>query len=93
MDRDNRARSIPPSQLPTVDEAVRMYESSGGRLTDPAHFGTDPLNGEKWEIRDRAFRERYPSFASIFHALVNGNNLPFKQALLFFIDITRRLSA
>ena len=69
-----------------------MYESSGGRLSDPAHFGSDPLHGERWEIRDQAFRRRYPSFSSICHSVVNGDSLPFKQALLFFTDVTTRLS-
>ena len=92
MADDNRAQHISPTLLPTADQAVLSYERSGGRLTDPSHFGNDPLHGDRLDIRDRAFRQRFPSFASIFHALVNGDKVPFKQALLFFMDLTRRLS-
>ena len=94
MELNNRAKAISPSQLPTADQAVQMYESSGGRLSNPAHFGSDRLHGERWEIKDQAFRQRYPSFSSICHSVLNGGSLPFKQALLFMIDVhvTTRLS-
>ena len=92
MQQDNRARVIAPSLLPSTDQAIRLYERSGGRLSDPTPFGSDPLHGERREMRDQAFSRRYPSIDSIFHRLVNGDNLPYKQALLFLIDLTRRLS-
>ena len=93
MQQDNRARAITPSLLPLTDQAVQLYESSGGRLSDPTPFGSDPLHGDRQEMRDRAFHQRYPLFDSIFHQLVNGDNLAFKQGLLFLIDLNRRLSA
>ena len=69
-----------------------MYESSGERLSDPADSGSDPLHGERWEIRDQGFCRRYLSFSSVCHSVVYGDSLPFKQALLFLIDVPTRLS-
>ena len=92
MQRDNRTRAFTPSLLPPTDQAIQLYESSGGRLSDPTPFGTDPIDGDRREMRDQAFRRKYPSIDSIFHRLVNGESLIFKQALLFLIDVTRRLS-
>ena len=92
MQQDNRARPITPSLLPPTDRAIQLYESNGGRLTDPTPFGTDPLQGDRREMREQAFNRRYPSIDSIFHRLVNRDNLLLKQALLFLIDVTRRLS-
>ena len=95
MDRDNRARKIPQSLLPSTDQAVQLYRGNGGRLTDPAPFGSDPLasNHDRQHIRDQAFRERFPSFDFVFHRLVNGDSSLFRQALLFYIDITKRLAS
>lgn len=92
MEGNNRARAISSSQLPTADEAVQMYQTDGGRLSDPVLFGSDPLSGERVDMRDQAFQRRYTSFSRIFHTLVNGDSVLFKQALLFLIDITTRLS-
>ena len=85
MQRDNRTRAFTPSLLPPTDQAIQLYESSGGRLSDPTPFGTDPIDGDRREMRDQAFRRKYPSIDSIFHRLVNGESLIFKQALLFLI--------
>ena len=72
-----------------------MYKGNVGTLTDPAPFGVDPLanNHEKKCIREASFSARYPSSADIFHQLVNGIATPFKHALLFYINITKRQSS
>lgn len=94
MMRDNRAQRIDMNYLPSPHQAARMYEDAGGRLTDPAPFGTDPIADcpEKKRIRDCSFTDRYPSVSELFHEVVNDNSHNFKLALLFYIDITRRLS-
>ena len=43
-------------------------------------------------IRAQAFDDRYPSYDAIFHEVVNLNPMLFKNALLFYIDVTYRLS-
>ncbi len=90
----NRAQRINMSNLPSPHQAARMYAEAGGRLTDPAPFGADPIADcpEKIRTRDSSFKERYPSLSQLFHEVVNGNSRNFKLALLFYIDITRRLS-
>ena len=59
---DMFSRAIPPL-LPNTEEANRMYRASGGRLTDPLPFGSDPLEhlGDRKRLREQAFSERYPS--------------------------------
>ena len=95
MGQENRARQITPSVIPPPEQAVQMYRDNVGRLTDPAPFGNDPLanNHEKKRIREASFRARYPSYEDIFHQLVNGIATPFKHTLVFYIDITKRLSS
>lgn len=94
MGRDNRARWIPATLLPDPQQAVQMYRDSGGSLTDPAPYGNDPLaeNDHKRKIREQSFGERF-SLETVFHKLVNGDYSPFREAVLFYIDVTRRLSA
>lgn len=81
--------------MPQPQQAADEYRSNGGRLTDPDHIIKDPLfnDAAKIEIRLHTFVKRYPSFDTIFHNLVNGNNVMFKDALKFFIDVTFRLAA
>ena len=64
------------------------------RISDEFGFGEDPLQGNntKISIRARAFHDRYPSYDAIFHDAVNLNPILFKSALLFYIDVTYRLS-
>ena len=92
---DNRVKSIDVGILPTPEEAVQMYENAGGSITDPGCFGIDPLaqHPDKSRIRETSFSDRYPSISDIFHDVVNGNSARFKQALVFCIDITKRLSS
>lgn len=94
MNQDNRAKKISDNILPTSEAAVHLYRTTTGSLTDPSQFGRDPLESDpsKQCIRENAFNGRFPSFETIFHNLVNSNCSLFKQALLFYIDVTRRLS-
>ena len=93
MNSDNRVRRIQPSLLPHMQEAIDLYTSNGGSLSDPKIFGEDPLasNSSKKQIRLAAFTAKY-SFDDIFHEVSNGNGTTFKSALKYFIDITYRLS-
>ena len=71
-----------------------MYRRGGGRITDPAGFGVDPLLADtaKSEIRRQSFADHVPSFAPIFSTLVNGDDRLFREGLIFLCDITYRLS-
>ena len=91
---DKRVKRIPTHLLPSTSEAMHLYRVAGGSITDERGFGVDPLRGnmEKQQTRQKAFLQQF-NFEHIFHALVNGNYTLFKEALLFFSDITFRLSA
>lgn len=90
---DNRAKHVPLGILPTSQEAVYRYVNVGGAITSAHEFGVDLLADfdEKKKLRHDGFVLQY-SFERVFHLVVNGNNELFKEALLFFIDITYRLS-
>ena len=94
MATDNRAKRIGVQLLPSPTSAVELYEQSGGRIRDQSNFGIDPIaeNPTKCTTRLHAFYERFPSFEEIFSNLVNGSTRPFKNALKFYISITRRLA-
>ena len=94
MHRDNQVTRLDLRHLPSASQAVSMYHQEGGRISDEAQYGEDPLHGDaaKSSIRTQAFGDRYPSFDNIFHELVNSNPSLFKSALLFYIDVTYRLS-
>ena len=93
MRTNNGITRLDLGNLPCSSQAVGMYQQDGGRITDETKFGEDPLQGDiaKASIRAQAFNEKYPSFDIIFHELVNSNPLLFKNALLFYIDVTFRL--
>ena len=91
---DNRVKAIHHSLLWNPAEAAEMYWPGGGRITDPASFGVDPLldDNSKLLICSQAFRDCFPSFEPIFHNLVNGDDRVFRKGLKFYSDVTYRLS-
>ena len=94
MLQNNCARRIDHRLLPSTSDAIQLYHQSGGQLTDPYAVGQDPLeaNALKLGIRHEAFYKKYPTFKIVFSSLVNGDSSIFKNALKFYISITRRLS-
>ena len=93
MRNNNRVKVIDPSLIPSVTDAVKEYQQAGGHLRDPHQVGSDPLCVMKQEIRKQAFSERYTSFQAIFSALVNKDSTMFRNALIFYIDVTYCLSS
>ena len=94
MLQDNRTKRISPTLLPDPILAADMYRNGGGRLTDPEPYGLDPIANDlvKEDIRKKAFFDKYDSFDNIFNQLVNERPQMFKEALLFYINVTKRLS-
>ena len=43
-EQNNHAARIPTGHIPTADEAVQSFYSSGGHLSPMSQFGTDPLS-------------------------------------------------
>ena len=90
----NRVQQIPnPSIIPSVDEAIAMYENAGGNITRESSFGIDPLKDNDLLIarREELFRQNNYSFENMFGSIVNGNSTSMERALLSFIDITRNM--
>lgn len=63
-------------------------------VTENSMFGKDPLisDSQKRESRRRAFEAWYPSFQVIFSEMVSGKDSTFKETLLFYVNLTYRLS-
>ena len=91
--RDNRTKDISSALLPLPSDAVASYESSGGHITPPKAYGMDSLSDDqqKKAMREEAFERKF-SLESIFDSVVNDNGESFETALLFFTDVTHRLS-
>ena len=90
MEQTSCAVKLPDELIPSVSEAVRIYEEMGGNLTRDATFGIDPLTAraDLIESRERLFLSDQPSGQSIFADIVHGQSPSLKQAILYFVDIT-----
>ena len=90
MEFDNRARKIRSTLLPSTSEAVEAYP---GNISEPCGYGRDPLESSvyKKRVRYESFCSRF-SFQLLFSEVSNGCGSSFAEALLFFIDVTYRLT-
>lgn len=91
----NRVRRINnPAIIPSVDQAICMYENAGGRITRESSFGIDPLkdNATLTTRREEHFVQNNSAFDDIFSSLVNGNSSPFERAILSIVGFTQNLS-
>lgn len=82
--------------IPTTDEAVKMYEEKGGQLTYWQEFGNDPLSSSPILLQRRLndFNSAFPDMTILFHGVANGlNSLMFKQAIQCFRDVTMAYAA
>ena len=95
MLRNNQAKHVDSTLVPNTDDAVHMYQSLGGDLTLFSEFGRDPLvdRQDLLRLREERYFERWPSFEDIFQAVVNNNNVLFRDSLLFYIDVSMQLAA
>ncbi len=93
---NNKITRLALRNLPNAQQAVQMYQQDQqGRISENSKFGEDPIqtDNSKLSIRTQAFIERYPSYEQIFFELVNNANPTlFKSGLIFYIDLTYRLS-
>ena len=95
MANNNQVASVPQSIVPDPDDAVRLFQSRGGRLTLFSSFGHDPLsdNPQLVEEREQRFRQQYPDFGPFFYTVVNGDYSLFRDGLLNFIHISQQLQS
>lgn len=87
-------RKLATSDVPPAEEAVQQFSSMGGQLTIFSPFGRDPLEDAPALVaqRDVQFSTSTPPFSTIFHAIANGNDGPFRSGLQTFINLTERLT-
>ena len=87
-----RISPLNAEDVPTTANIVSDYERIGGVLAHDIKFGVDPLDRKPAaSTREQLFLQRF-DFNVIFHSLANRDNLPLKEAITAFIDITIRLS-
>ena len=86
--------ALSSSQVPTIDQAVHIHESSGGQLSRETTFGVDPLAGysglQGLHLRD--FRALYPSLEDIFSDVLHNHGTMLREAILSFISISLRFA-
>ena len=85
--------AIPASAVPQADDARRIYEAQGGRISEQGSFGRDPLKDrpDLVQRRDGLFHAQNPSFEDIFGNVVSSNGQMFVNAVVSFTDLTRNL--
>ncbi|XP_072573404.1 uncharacterized protein [Paramormyrops kingsleyae] len=78
--------------LPHASEAANLYnEELRSTLTTDSSFGTDPFTYEEQKATvERVFTETYPDIAELLNSTVNKNHSPFKDAVLYLINLTKR---
>lgn len=83
------------SQIPTTDQAINLFTINGGSLTPESPFGHDPLGRypHLQKLRERDFRNAYPSPADIFCNVLHSDGAAFTNYVLFFIQLTGRFSS
>ena len=76
----------------SAEDAGASYEALGGRLTRFPSFGFDPLfhDVELIRSREQQFMERV-NVQETKAKVVNGIDMPFREAIQTYMDITRRL--
>ncbi|XP_070556173.1 uncharacterized protein [Ptychodera flava] len=86
---NNRIARLTDDVIPSVDDAVIMYERAGGSLTRESRFGDDPLKDDQHKIsrREQLHHQQAHSFEYIFGRLVNGDCEPFETAIVSFITL------
>ena len=83
---------LQPSVVPTLAQAVSLHENRGGCLSAEGRYGSDPIASYPGlqQLRERDFREAYPSMNALFENILHEDGSLFKEAVHSFIDMTRR---
>lgn len=88
----NCTTELQPSTVPTLAQAVSLHEGRGGSLSAEGHYGSDPIATYPGlqQLRERDFREVYPSMSALFENVLHEGGALFKEAIHSFIDLTQR---
>ena len=87
------SRTTPLEDVPSTDQAAALFCHSGGRLTEPACFGYDPLSAipEAYEERQRRFAEVF-DLQEVFSDILSGEVDSFFNAIHYATHLSRELS-
>ena len=86
---------IEADAIPEPDTAVQQFHMTGAQLTIFNCFGEDPLQPYPALVaqREAEFFSCYANFSSFFHTVVNSDYTLFREGVLCFLEISRRLCA
>ena len=92
--QNNRVAPLDLRLVPTVNDAVTLYEASGGTLERMSTFGVDPLANSPGLIQQRqaAMDSNLPSPEELFGLTVNGFFQPFSDSIKYMIDVSTDLT-
>lgn len=86
--------ALNPLQVPSVQEAVALHETTHGCLTRESTYGVDPIDEfpHLRALRERDFSLAFPSMDAIFSDVLHGDGIMFRDAVLVFISLSVRFS-
>ena len=89
-----RTSLLPQDTLPPGIVVANEYNDLGGNITLEGKFGQDPLQYHPYLINERStrFQRDYPDPNLLFSTCVNRNRVPFKNAVLRFVELTYNLT-
>lgn len=93
--RAYRISPLPPSQVPSVNEAVDLHESTIGHLTRETTYGVDrslQRHPELQRLCERDFSTAIPSLEAMFSVVLHGNRQMMQAAILMFISLCASFS-
>ena len=81
---NNQTRPLDATIVPSVVQAVQLYEQNGGSLSREARFGCDVLDGNEELMRERddVFSRENPSPEYIFESVLQYDYQPLENAIL-----------
>ena len=88
-----RTQHLDKGVIPTISEAVIMYEANGSLLTRDPKFGFDPFlrRFDLYESRKTLFYRNSVEASIIFTNTVHGDSQLLQQTLLLYYDLTQQL--
>lgn len=89
---------LPPGVLPSEQDAVQIYRSTGHQLTDEWSFGTDPLEGQndKQALRDNSFwlevETRFGGTRGLAKEIANHRYTTYHYCILRYVQLSEQLA-
>ena len=89
-----QAKRIDEKHLPQGITLVEQYNEAGGHIAVPGSFGEDSLKDypHLQSQREAMLTESFPSPQMLMTCARNRNTLPFHDAVMYYINVTRTLS-